>query len=285
MSSITLAKDFDVSKLSYNDVRMLDNGGKVVYVSYDKAPLILQTPDMYAPFGMQKWTNDNRDKYTLSLSFRGMDKRPSVQAFYDVLNTLDKKLVDDGFKNQQTWFRGRKYGSAEVLEALYTPLISHAKDKNTGEITDKFPATFKVTIPSKDGSFTCEVYDDSRNIVPDLNALNTKGAKIGAIIQFMGLWFAGGKFGSSWRVVQMKVSPNQSIRGFAFKEDPDDKIDDELEEHTTEPHDAKEIMESATLKSEDEGGHDEDVVVSDSDDDLEPTTKTNVAKKVAVKRK
>jgi Family of unknown function (DUF5871) len=280
MTSITLAKDFDFSKLSYNDPRMLDNGGKVVYVSYNKAPLIIQTPDMNAPFGMQKWSEDNRDdKYSLDLSFRGKDTRPSLQAFYDLLEGLDKKLVEDGFKNQQTWFRGRKYGNAEVLEALYTPLIRHPKDKNTGEITDKYPASFKIKVPTKDGKFMCEVFDEKRNAV-DLNTINTKGAKVGAIIQFSGLWFAGGKFGSSWKVVQMKVTPSQSIRGFAFKEDPDDKVEDDLED-SHEPHDAKEIMEAAMGKSDvdaSEVAANHDDIVSDSDDELE-------AKKVVVKRK
>lgn len=273
MNSITLAKDFDASKLSYNDVRVLDNGGKVVYVSYNKAPLVIQTPDMYAPFGMQKWTNDGRDKYTLDLSFNGMDKRPSLAAFYNVLETLDKKLVADGFANQQTWFKGKKYNSSEVLEALYTPLIRLPKDKNTGEITDKYPATFKVTVPSKDGNFLCEVYDDKRQPA-DLNSLNTKRAKVGAIIQFMGLWFAGGKFGSSWKVVQMKVSPNQNIRGFAFKEDPEDKLEDNLDDDAGS-HDANEIMELAPTGAT---GVSEELV-SDSDDELEKP------KKVVVKRR
>jgi hypothetical protein len=286
MNSITLAKDFDVSKLSYNDVRVLDNGGKVVYVSYNKAPLILQTPEMIAPFGLQKWTTDNRDKYTLDLSFRNMDNRPALQAFFNVLEGLDKKLVEDGFKNQQTWFKGRKYNSVEVLEALYTPLIRYAKDKNTGEVTDKYPPSFKMTVPSKEDKFLCEVYDDKRTLV-DLNSLNTKGARVAAIIQFMGLWFAGGKFGSSWRVVQMKVTPNQNIRGFSFKEDPDDKIEEDLEE-AGEPHDAKEILEMAAGKSEDESPNGDDVEVSDSDEDeLErpASARKTAPKKVVVKRK
>jgi hypothetical protein len=284
-NSITLAKEFDSSKITYSDVKMLENGGKVVYVSYNKAPLVLQTPEMSAPFGMQNWNNDNRIKYTMDLSFKGMDRRVGVQTFYNVLETLDNKLVEDAFKNQATWFKGRKITSPEVASALYTPLIKHAKDKDTGEVTDKWPPTFKMTVPWKDNKFMCEVYDDKRNPL-DLSAIDTKGARVTGIIQFMGLWMAGGKFGSSWRVLQMKIIPNQALRGYAFKENPEDKMaEEDLEE---EPHDAKEIMDNADGKSDDDTQEvegEEEAVVSDSEDDLEPVVKKPAAKKVTIARK
>lgn len=267
-STITLAKEFDINNVSFSDVRMLDNGGKVVYVSYNKAPLILQTPQMVAPFGMSQWDNEgkNNTKYTIDLSFKAMDKNPSMQAFYNSLESIDAKLVKDGFKNQQTWFKGKKYNSEEIVEALYTPLIRHAKDRQTGEITDKYPPTFKLTVPYKDGKFTCEAFDDSRNPV-DIANVETKGSKVTAIIQCMGLWFAGGKFGSTWRIVQMKVVPNAAIRGYAFKEVADDKLPDEdLEENVHA--DPKEVMDLAVGKpptsDDDRGGN-----VSTSDEEEE----------------
>jgi hypothetical protein len=281
-NSITLPKDFDVTKISYNDVRMLDNGGKVVYVSYNKAPLVFQTPEMTVPFGMKDW--EGNKKFVMDLSFKGKDSRASVQSFYDVLESLDNKLVEDGFGNQATWFKGKKLPSKEVVEALYTPLIKHAKDKTTGEFTDKFPATFKVNVPYKENRFTCEVYDDKRNII-DLDTVETKGSKVTAIIQFMGLWIAGGKFGSSWRVMQMKITPSATLRGYAFRDVPEEKIED-----IEETHDAKDIMDNA-VKSDDETAAEaegeDDVVVTDSDDDeLEvQVKKPAAAKKVVMKKK
>ncbi len=267
-STITLAKEFDINNVAFSDVRTLDNGGKAVYVSYNKAPLILQTPQMVAPFGMSKWDNEGKSnpKYTIDLSFKGMDKNPNMQAFYNALEALDKKLVEDGYKNQQTWFKGKKYGSQEIVEALYTPLIRHAKDRATGEITDKYPPTFKLTVPFKDGGFTCEVFDDSRNQI-DLANVETKGCKVTAIIQCTGLWFAGGKFGSTWRIIQMKVVPNATIRGYAFKEVADDKAPDaDLEDNLN----AKDVMDLAVgrpLVSDDDRAVGGNVTTSDDDDD------------------
>lgn len=262
-STITLAKEFDINNVSFSDVRMLDNGGKVVYVSYNKAPLILQTPQMSAPFGMSKWDNEGKinTKYTIDLSFKAMEKNPNMQAFFNALEAMDAKLVEDGFKNQVSWFKGKKYGSKEIVEALYTPLIRHAKDKMTGEITDKYPPTFKLTVPFKDGRFTCEAFDDARDSI-DLSAVELKGSKVTAIIQCMGLWFAGGKFGSTWRIVQMKVVPNAVIRGYAFKEIADDNVvEEDIDEHNGHG-DPKEVMDLAVGKP-----HSEDEQAGSSDDD------------------
>lgn len=267
-STITLAKDFDINNVTFSDVRTLDNGGKVVYLSYNRAPLILQTPQLHAPFGMSKWDNDGKEntcKYTLDLSFKGLDRSPGIQNFYNVLESLDKKLVEDGFNNQATWFKGKKV-SKEVVEALYTPLIKHAKDKMTGEVTDRYPPTFKVTVPFKEGKFVCEVYDDKRNLV-DLNSIETKGSKVTAIIQCMGLWFAGGKFGSTWRVVQMKCAPNAAIRGYAFKDVPEDKVPEEdLDEEDIHAN-PKEVMDLAINKPN------SDVETSEDEDDEMPRRK------------
>ncbi len=277
MSTITLAKEFDINNVSSSDIRTLDNGGKVAYMSYNGAPLILQTPTMSAPFGLSTWDNDGKGplKYSLDLSFKGMDRNAGLQTFYNVLEAIDKKMIEDGLANAASWFKGKKV-SKDVLEALYTPLIRHAKDKN-GDITDKYPPTFKVTVPNKDGKPTCEVYDDKRELV-DLLAMQTKGSRVTAIVQWMGLWFAGGKYGTTWKVLQMKVVPNATIRGYAFKEVPEDNVPDEEDLDENAGHaDPKEVMELAMNK------HEDDAIVSSSDEDDDdglPRRKKLVGRKV-----
>ena len=224
---IVLSRDFDIKNVTFSEVKVLDNGGKIVYISYNRAPLIIQTPAMAAPFGMSRWEGENgaASKYSIDLSFKGMDDSSSMQAFYKLLEHIDEKMISHGFDNQQTWFKGKRYGSREIVEALYTPLIKHAKDRHTGERTDAYPPTFKATVPQRDGAFACDVFDASRASV-DLNAIDTKGARITAIIQCTGVWFAGGKFGVSWKVVQMKVSQNSTkLTGYALVDVDDDEGD------------------------------------------------------------
>ena len=283
MDSIVLPSDFDVSNISYSEPRVLDNGGKVIYVSYNKKKLIVQTPEMVAPFGLSKWNNEGKgnDKYSLDLSFKGKESREILSKFFDGFRALDKKLVEDGLKNCQTWLK-KAYKSEDVVEALYTPIIKFAKDKN-GEINDKYPPTFKMTVPHSGTQFMCDVYDSNRDAV-DLGAIETKSSRVSAIVQCVGIWIAGTKFGCSWKVLQMKVSPPSTIKGYAFKE-LNDKIEDEIEEEDEiEAGDPKEIMASAPAAQDDEDDDDEtaDVVESDDELDVKPAPKT-VVKRVVKK--
>jgi hypothetical protein len=250
-----LPNDFDAQKVTFSTLRTLDNGGKVVYVSYDGAPLIFQTPEMIAPFGVSKWDNDKGSnappKFTLDLSFKGMDSRDVLKKFYDNLCAMDTKILNGAKENSMTWFK--KEQSEIVLRELMTKIIREPKDQ-------KYPATFKVTLPKKDGSFDFEVYNQDKQSV-SLDSLELKGARVTALIQCLGVWIAGAKFGISWKVVQMKVSPLKKLQGYSFK-DVDDKVVADADDDDDEP-DANEVMEHAVAKSDDEDDVDE------SDDELE----------------
>jgi len=287
MDNIILPSEFNPKKITFDAPRNLGtNGGKIIYVSYGGKPLIFQTPEMVVPFGMNKWDGD---KYTLDLSFKGKETRENLQMFFNGLAELDKTLVKAGLDNCQTWFK-KKYSSIDVVEALYTPTIKYAKDKMTGEITDKYPPTFKLNLPYRDGAFNCEVYDKSKNLV-DLNTMETKGSKVSAIIKCMGIWIAGGKYGCSFRVMQMRVTPPPNLKGYAFKE-IEDKCEDDIEEHDDDVVVAEEGQEAtdAAVESGDDGDagtndkEDELVESSDEEDELSAPPKPVAVKKKTVKK-
>ena len=212
-----LPENFKVDQITYGTPRVNDNGGKSIYLSLYKRPIVLQTPEMFAPFGMQTWKNDNGvTKYTIDLSFKGMDTRETVKTFFEKMSELDEKLIDDGLTNSFDWLK-KKGVSRDVVKELYTRQIRHPIDKTTGEISTKYPPTFKLSLPFRDGGFQCEVYDSSKRQV-DITNIETKGSRVTAIIQCLGVWVAAGKFGCTWKVLQMRVAPPQSIKGYAFKE-------------------------------------------------------------------
>ena len=61
-----------------------------------------------------------------------------------------------------------------------------------------------------------------------------KGSTGISLFECLGVWFAGGKFGVGWKVVQMKVDVPESIQGYAIEnsddEEEDDNGNDDLEE-------------------------------------------------------
>jgi len=287
-----LPTDFSVKDVHYGTPRTLDSGGKSIYMAFNKAPIVLQTPQMWAPFGKQKWENDKgTPKFTLDLSFKGMDSSPALETFYNKMTELDNKLVEDGVTNSFDWLK-KKSVSSEVVSNLYTKLVRHHHDKDTGELTNKYPPTFKLTLPWKDGAFSCEVYDNNKQLV-DLNTIETKGCRVTAIIQCLGIWVAAGKFGCTWKVLQMRVVPPQTIKGYAFKEVENDKVEEEdVEDDTKEDDVDDDLLHHSHIdsKAADDDDEDDDVVESsDEEDDLEAKkpepVKTPAAKKPPQKKK
>ena len=306
---ILLTKDVDISKLTFGNMKALDNGvTRMVYLNYGGNPLILQTPELTAPFGIGSYSNEDAGamiKYSIDLAFRNQATRPVEAAFLAVLNAFDQRVKENVLENSAAYLK-KKYSNIEVVEALYTPSVRLPKDKMTGEVTDKYPPTFKLTVPSKDGAFACSAYDLDDNVL-DIAALYkdgvTKGSKITAIIQCSSIWIAGGKFGCTWKVLQMRVKTSDALPPCAFTDERsstkcDDDDDGEFapraasaaaaaavvappatvaEETKAEPMDVDDKVVDAVT---DEGGKTEAMDEVKADDDAKtPTKKKVVAKK------
>lgn len=277
MNAILLSQTIDLAtfadKITYGPAKMLDNGGKFINIFYDKKPLIIQTPEMTTPFGMHSWSADatSNEKYSIDLSFKNKEARKSLTAFFNVISALDTKLTNDVLEHSTQWLN-KKITSIAVVEALYTPLIKYAKDKNTGEVNNSYPPTFRVSIPYKDNKFQCLIFDNDKEIL-DITSVETKHAKITSIMKCTGIWVAGGKFGCSWKSAQLRVLPQEDFKGYAFSEgdadelvESDGECDDEeiahyekcranetvAEEEPTSVDDEKTSVESAAVVEEEE---------------------------------
>jgi hypothetical protein len=234
--SILLPKNVSSSSITYGAMKTLESGAKSVYVNHAGQSLIIQTPAMIAPFGMSKFdkadSNGEKEKWTLQMAFKDVENNVPVGNFFKFVNEFDGKMVADGVENTKLWFK--KVYVPEVLKELYTNQVIYSKDKITGEITDKFPPNFRFTVPVQDGKIMCDCF--KRELDPATNkyvnkqvSLSTieKGSRIKAILQCQGLWFAGSKFGCSWKPIQIFVmdEPATAIKGFAFKLDDDEETE------------------------------------------------------------
>lgn len=227
MQSLMFAKHIDTSKITFGQVRANESGGKNIPILYNGHPIYAQIPEMTCVYGLSKWPgggDGKNDRYSVELSFQGMKETNSLGKFMKVLNEMNDLFLQAALDNSLEWFR-KKYTSKDVVEAIYTPLIKYAKDKNTGEVTDRYPPTFRLNIPMNDGKVGCAVYDSKKNEINLLDpALITKSAKMTAIIRFSGIWIAGGKFGCTCRVEQLRVVPMRGLDGYAIQDDEDDEV-------------------------------------------------------------
>lgn len=222
-----LPKNVNVSKLKYSDVKPLSNGSKTVYINYGSGTekLTIQIPVLPIPYGVGDGTynptkKDGKDKkaddeneekkdlrYDLTVSFRGMDDNPKIKAFHDKMQEIERKIKDDAFANRLTWLRDDFDGMKAFTDKMFSPFVKYDKDKDTGKIIGKYPPTLKVKLPydNKNDTFVFDAYDMDGNEIDFKNIMTKlKGAKTQLVIQLSGLWFAGGKYGCTWKVLMGK---------------------------------------------------------------------------------
>ena len=223
-SAVVSPASFSASKVTFSPVKTLDSGGKQAYLNYDGRPLVMQIGPLETPFGLSVFDKAGPPKYSVDLKLRGYDdpvNNPKVATIYNALHALDEYMLDQGVKNSKAWFKGDK--SREVLAELYTPVVKFSKDAE-GNIKP-YPPTIKVSLKQRDGKFETQVYDDKKRPLTDVPLADVlvKGAVLTTLIQCTGVWFAGGKFGISWKAIQIRADKvPDSIRGFAFLDEGDD---------------------------------------------------------------
>lgn len=281
--AVILSKNFDINRITFSKPAVLKSGAKQAYVNYDGGKLILQTPaKITLPFGVSEFKADDKSApaYSLDLSFRDKDHNAALQQLYDAMESLDEMMIDTAVSKSAEWFGKPK--AREVLEELYTPTVRRSKD-------DKYPPTMKLKLPQKDGVFDAKFYDEKRTQFADFDVkrILPRNSVVTCIIQCAGVWFAGGKFGLSWRAVQVMIhSKPEELTDFGFAADDGLDLSTEAgsavsammpvddEEAFTEPvkEAVKNVVKEPVKEAEEE----------DLDEEMEPEV---VPKKPLVKKK
>jgi len=231
-SSVVQASTFSASKVSISQPKVLESGGKLAYVNYgDARSLIMQTPSLPSPFGLNVFDKNGPPKYSLDLAMRGYNgasPNPKVKAFFDALSALDEFMIDQGVKNSKLWFKSDM--KREVVEAFYTPTVKFGRDKEGNQTP--YPPNVKLQLRRRRDrdEFETDFYDEKSKTDPNAKPLKgipieemlVKKVEVTALMQCTGVWFAGGKFGLSWKAVQVRLdSVPAGLRGPAFQEDDD----------------------------------------------------------------
>lgn len=226
VSSIVTPSAFSTSKVTFSAVKTLDSGGKQAYLNYNGNPLVMQVGPLETPFGLSVYDKGGPPKYSVDLKLRGYDdpaNNPKNAALFKTLSALDEFMLDQAEKNAVAWFKGPK--SRAVLAELYTPMVRFALDKEGNR--KPYPPTIKASLRKQRNSeeFDVEVYDEKQqplNNIP-LEDVVVKGSVLTVLIQCTSVWFAGAKFGLSWKATQIRADKiPQNFRGKpAFLEEED----------------------------------------------------------------
>ena len=91
-----------------------------------------------------------------------------------------------------------------------------------------------------------------------------------ALVQCSGLWFASGRFGCTWNVVQLRVRVPARLTTYSFLADSDDEENEDETTQTSLPTSGTQVEDS------DDDDDDDD---SDSESDAKPVTPVKIVKK------
>lgn len=258
----------NVNNIMYSAPKATPQGAKSVNIlsKTTKSFLTLSTPLMLtwgASDFVDEKTGLSDGKFSMALQFPNDEyANDDTNAFLKNIKALEDKIKSDALIYSKEWF-GKVHKSAEVVEALWTPMLKYPKDKATGEYDHSKSPTLKVKLPQWEGTWRSEIYDeDSNRLYPSVENPSAspldylkKGTNIACLIQFAGIWFVNGKFSASWKLVQAVVQkPKASLQGQCHI--------------SLKPKD-KERLKSQSVPDEDADEHITSTIVEDSDEESE----------------
>lgn len=217
-SQVVKIHEFNVANLTLGQVKVMESGGKMCSLNYSGGKLLTQVGPLSLPYGMNAFDKAGPIKYSMDLSLRGYDENAKVKEIYTAFQALDEYMIDQGVKNSKAWFKSEL--DRNVVKAFYTPMVKVAKDADGNP--KPYPPTIKINLKKNGDSFESKVFDDQKRTyegVP-LEDLLVKGALVTTLIQCTSIWFAGSKFGTSWKALQIRMDKvPDSIRDYAFVDD------------------------------------------------------------------
>jgi len=240
-NSIYLANQVQTDDVKFEGPLANSYGGKYAKVTHNGRWLLVQTPRMVCPFGVNVYEEKDhagnvtgKKTYSMDLSFAGYQnisdpskapRKPKVKQFYDFIQNMETKLVKHACKNSFTWLDDPN-ASEDVCRALLRSGIKWSRDKVTKALSKKYPPRLKISLPVYDNDMAFKVFMDSRdNEIKDVSELVHQvvgKCEVVVIGRCEKVTFNGGKYGYKWSAVQLKVfSSTDNMAKYAFIDDSD----------------------------------------------------------------
>ena len=206
---INAVTDNLVANISLGPIKVNALGGKSIDLQHTvtKRPVMVRLPKLKC-WGVDDKEYDGKKKFTLGMAFP-LKASPESDAIIANLAQLDDFVKHQAIANSKDWFNKPKM-SMEVVEALYSPCLRYSKTES-GELNHAKPPNFTLKIPFwNDGRCDTEVFQHDGSLAfpnGEMSIVDAipKGANITSLVQCNGIWFAGGKFGVTFKLKQACV--------------------------------------------------------------------------------
>ena len=232
MVAIVKLHQADVNKISYGNMKVLNQGGETTWLQYDGGDVYFQTPTMRSPFGASNFNKDEQGKipkWTLQLSLDSDNSR--TKAVEETLKKLTEKMINDCTKNPD-WIKKPK-ATYKTAESLFSTMIQESSKP------DQYPATFRVKLPcDENGKFFFDTYNREKTKIEDSDDSNIidyfgRNSKVRFLLKPKFWCKLNNSFGCTWQVFQAEVFDNNLQGGstqYSFQDDDDDRGEELLAE-------------------------------------------------------
>jgi hypothetical protein len=200
-------QDVNIKGISFSAPRgMGGSDGKIVYVNHGDKPLVIRTPKMVTPFGVQVYPDRPDSKPYIELSFRD-ESDPTLIAFKDFVTAFDNRVRVEIEK--EGWFK-----APNGTSAVYSSMLHQGNPE--------YPPVLKASFQLEDGQIVAPI--TNINGTPfGLHELarRLRNAQVTAVLQCTGVWCTGGKAGVSFRVLELVAQPSANAIECNFDDDED----------------------------------------------------------------
>jgi hypothetical protein len=240
-----IVKSINVNELSITKPVLNKRNKLQAIMLIDGETFSLRTGMLKAPFGLRAYGNsgEGADSYSLNVSEFPFDKdkKNIVNDFFDGLADMDNMLIQYALEHSEAIFgKGKKYVSGThdaIVEALYTPTVKTGEDKEGNSYPRRLTAKVRGKYDEPEHP-NVQVYLNSPEDInnesytfENLTDLIPPGTFVDMICQ-PNIWFINGKFGISWKVLQVKVnvSSKKKLKNYAFSDDESDASENDNKE-------------------------------------------------------
>jgi hypothetical protein len=208
MVNVQRVSDIDPTRFVYSAPRVNHSGGQTIFVNlpdHFSKKVVIALPRCPLPFGVSDF------KGRKSLQFSLPDGDEKIDEFRELLTKLDLQNVQTAVNKSVQWFKKPLLPGS--IQEVYNPSMKQP--------SDRYPPMFRARFPTHQdtGNFMGDIFDNNKNVVR-IGAI-TPGCQVEAIVELVGLYFVAKEFGTSWKVIQLKVYPVERIRGYSFICDSD----------------------------------------------------------------
>lgn len=223
--SVIRHSQIDINNISIGPLKKTANGRKIINITHNDKPLLFQTPQMVAPYGITQYTDEttgNVNSIVLDGSF-GTDSE-DLQQFLSTIEQLEQKVLEVASERSQEWFDSDEpFTVGEIKKAKM--FKSQVKKHPEG----KYAPTLKMKFVYYDNKCHTKIFNNKKQEV-DANYIQ-KGSKVVSILELKSVWLINNSFGVTFKVLQTKAETNSTkIEDYAFIDDEPEN-DDEYAEY------------------------------------------------------